>query len=111
MDCVETAHALSASSNDVGGEGHALNIKAAIHWTHGDLDTADALFRQARAKALEAEEHALVAMTSANLGAIANVRGDLPDALHHYSVGLSNYRSLGRLSDACHVLNNMGLLY
>jgi len=111
LDCAEAALAVSTACGDRGGEGHAINVKAAVHWTLGDLDTAEVYFREARAKALSVDDRALVAMTSANLGMIASVRGDYPDALHHLGVGLANYRELGRLRDVCHALNNMGLVY
>ena len=51
------------------------------------------------------------AMTSANLGIIANIRGDFAEALHHYSAGLENYRALDRRSDVVVALNNMGRLH
>jgi diguanylate cyclase (GGDEF)-like protein/putative nucleotidyltransferase with HDIG domain len=111
LDCAEAALAIAEVQGDRGAEGHAINLKAAIHWAHSELDLAESLFREARTCALEAQESALVAMTSANLGTIANIRGDLPEALHHYGVGIEHYRTLGRLSDVIVVLNNMGRLY
>ena len=111
MDCADAALAVAQACGDKAGEAHAINAQAAVHWAHGDLDSAEALFHVARACALGAEERAVVAMTSHNLGVIANIRGDLPEALHHYSVGLENYRALGRLGDVCAALNNMGRLY
>ena len=111
MDCASAALAVAQASGDQAAEGHAINLQAAIHWAHGDLDAAEPLFVAARTHALAAGERALVGMTSANLGIIANIRGDLPEALHHYSVGLENYRVLWRLNDVCVVLNNMGRLH
>ena len=111
LDCAEAALAVAQAHGDRAAEGHAINLQAAIHWAHGDLDAAESLFRAARTCALGSQEKALVAMTSANLGIIANIRGDLPEALHHYSVGLENYRALGRLSDVIVALNNTGRLY
>jgi len=111
LDCAEAALAVAQANGDRAAEGHAINLKAAIHWAHSELDLAESLFREARTCALGAQENALVAMTSANLGTIANIRGDLPEALHHYSVGIEHYRTLGRLHDVIVVLNNMGRLY
>jgi diguanylate cyclase (GGDEF)-like protein/putative nucleotidyltransferase with HDIG domain len=111
LDCAEAALAVAQAHGDRAAEGHAINLKAAIYWAQSDLDAAESLFREARTCALGAQEKALVAMTSANLGTIANIRGDLPEALHHYSVGIEHYRALGRLSDVVVVLNNMGRLY
>jgi len=111
LDCADAALAVAEAHGDRAAEGHAINLKAAIHWAHSELDLAESLFREARTCALGAQENALVAMTSANLGTIANIRGDLPEALHHYTVGLEHYRTLGRLSDVVVALNNIGRLY
>ena len=111
LDCAEAALAIAQAHGDRAAEGHAINLQAAIHWAHGDLDVAESLFLTARTCALAVQEKALIAMTSANLGTIANIRGDLPEALHHYSVGIENYRALGRLNDVVVALNNMGRLY
>jgi len=110
MDCASAALAVAQACGDQDGEGHAINVQATIHWTHGDLDSAESMFLRARTCALNAGEAALVAMTSQNLGTIANIRGDLPDALHHYDVALENYRTLNRLHEVCTALNNMGRL-
>jgi putative nucleotidyltransferase with HDIG domain len=111
MDCAAAALAVSQAWGDKAGEGHAINVQAFIHWAQGNLDAAEPLFLSARACALTAGDRALAAMTSANLGVIANIRGDLPEALHHYSVGLEHYRALERLPDVCCALNNMGRLH
>jgi diguanylate cyclase (GGDEF)-like protein/putative nucleotidyltransferase with HDIG domain len=111
MDCVMAALAVAQASEDKAAEGHAINVQGGIYWAHGDLDTAEAMFLNARVCALSANERALVAMTSQNLGIIANIRGELPEALHHYDVALENYRTLNRQSEVCTALNNMGRLY
>src|SRR5262249_1076282 len=111
LDCAEAALAVAEAHGDRAAEGYAINLKAAIHWAHGDLDEAESLFRAARTCALIVHEKTLIAMTSANLGTIANIRGDLPEALPHYSVGIENHRALGRLGDVIVALNNMGRLY
>jgi diguanylate cyclase (GGDEF)-like protein/putative nucleotidyltransferase with HDIG domain len=110
MDCASAALAVAQACGDKVGEGHAINVQATIYWTHGDLDAAEGMFLSARTCALNAGEPALVAMTSQNLGTIANIRGDLPDALHHYDVALENYRTLNRPHEVCTALNNMGRL-
>jgi putative nucleotidyltransferase with HDIG domain/diguanylate cyclase (GGDEF)-like protein len=111
MDCANVAFAVAEAWGDNVGQGHANNAQAAIRWAQGDLDGAEALFRLARTRGMEAEERALIAMTSANLGIIANIRGDLADALHHYSVGLEHYRALNRRHEVITALNNMGRLH
>jgi putative nucleotidyltransferase with HDIG domain/diguanylate cyclase (GGDEF)-like protein len=111
MDCADVALAVSEAWADRAGEGHAVNVQAAIRWAQGDLDAAEALFLRARSCGVEMDERALVAMTSHNLGIIANIRGDLAEALHHYNVGLENYRALDRQGDVVHALNNLGRLH
>ncbi|HEY9227458.1 MAG TPA: HD domain-containing phosphohydrolase [Gemmatimonadaceae bacterium] len=111
MDCADVALAVAEACADRVGQGHAINVQAAIRWAQGDLDAAEALFLNARACAIETGERALVAMTSGNLGIIANIRGDLAEALHHYTVGLENYRALDRRGDVVAALNNLGRLH
>jgi len=111
MDCAAAALAVAQAFDDKAAEGHAVNLQAAIRWAQGDLDAAEPLFLAARTIALSVGERALVAMTSHNLGIIANIRGDFDEALHHYSVGLENYRALDRRQDVIHALNNMGRLH
>ena len=111
IDCATASLAVSRACGDAGLEGHAVNVQAAIHWAQGDLDGAEALFLDSRAAAFAANDRALAAMTSHNLGVIANIRGYLPEALHHYAVGLEHYRALDRGGDVCTALNNMGRVY
>jgi len=111
MDCADAALAVAQAGGDRAAEGHAINLQAAIRWAQGDLDAAEALYLAARTIALSVEERALVGMTSQNLGIIANIRGDFDEALHHYTVGLENYRALDRRHDVIAALNNMGRLH
>jgi putative nucleotidyltransferase with HDIG domain/diguanylate cyclase (GGDEF)-like protein len=111
MDCAIAALSVAEACGDDAGQGHAINVQAAIHWVQGDLDAAEAMFLRARTFALGAGELALVAMTSQNLGTIANIRGDFEEALHHYEVALENHRKLDRPRDVSGALNNIGRLY
>jgi diguanylate cyclase (GGDEF)-like protein/putative nucleotidyltransferase with HDIG domain len=111
MDCATAALAISQAIGDTAGEGHAVNVQAVIHWRRADLDGAEALFLQARSAALRGGDRTLAAMTSGNLGIIAAVRGDLAEALHHYSVALEHHRALNRAVDMCMQLNNIGRLH
>ena len=111
LECAEAALAIAVAHRDVGAVGHATNLKAIINWQQGDLDEAERLYEQARESALEAGEAKLAAMTSQNLGVVANVRGDLEKAARHYETSLAAYRALGLASDVCVALNNLGLLY
>ena len=111
LDCHEAALAVARASGDEAGVGHAINMQAAVHWQQGRLEEAERLFIEARASALRAGESKLAAMTSQNLGVIANVHGELPKALQHYEASLTHYRSLGLAKDVWGVLNNLAMLY
>lgn len=109
-DCAQAAFAVALACGDRVAEGHAINLQAAIHWSQGELDTAESLYLIARTTALSAGERSLVAMTSANLGIVAAVRGDVWEALHHFNVGLEQYRAMDRAQDVSTALNNIGRL-
>ena len=111
LDCAGAALAVAEAHGDLGGVGHAINLQAIIHWQQGDLDEAERLYQKARDSALEAGEAKLAAMTSQNLGVVANVRGDLEMAARHYETSLAAYRALGLASDVFVALNNLGLLH
>ena len=110
LDCAGAALAVAEAHGDLGAIGHATNLQAIIHWQQGDLDEAERLYEKARQSALEAGEAKLAAMTSQNLGVVANVRGDLDLAARHYEASLAAYRELGLATDVCIALNNLGLL-
>ena len=111
LDCLDAALAIADAHNDLGAKGHAINLQAIVHWHQGALDEAERLYHEARKTAMRAGEDRLAAMTSQNLGVIANIRGDFDTALHHYEASLAAYRALGLPSDVCVALNNLGLLY
>lgn len=67
---------LAERDRDGAGVGHSVNQLAILHWHQGDLDTARRLYLAAREHATRADDAALVAMTSTNLGVIASVRGE-----------------------------------
>ncbi|HVE93634.1 MAG TPA: diguanylate cyclase, partial [Acidimicrobiales bacterium] len=111
FDCFEAALAVSGACGDEAGVGHAMNVKAIAHFRLGQLDDAEQLYLQARDRARRAGEAKLAAMTAQNLGVIANIRGDLEQALGYYEASLADYRSLGLTKYICTTLNNLGVLY
>ena len=111
LDCLEAALAIASANDDLAGLGHAINLKAIVHWHQGSLDEAERLYHEARQTAMRAGEDRLAAMTAQNLGVIANIRGEFDTALRHYEASLAAYRALGLPSDVCVALNNLGLLY
>jgi tetratricopeptide (TPR) repeat protein len=111
LDCLEAAHAVAEACGDRGAAGHAINLQANVHFVQGEIEAAERLYLEARKSALEAADAKLAAMTAQNLGVIANVRGDLPQALQHYETSLVGYRALGLPTDVWGALNNLGMLY
>ncbi len=111
FDCFEAALAVSDACGDEAGVGHAMNVKAIAHFRLGQLDQAEQLYLQARERARRSGEAKLAAMTAQNLGVIANIRGDLEQALGYYEASLADYRSLGLTKYICTTLNNLGVLY
>ncbi|MFN2566228.1 MAG: tetratricopeptide repeat protein [Gemmatimonadaceae bacterium] len=111
FDCFEAALAVSTACGDEAGVGHALNVKAIAHFRLGRLDEAEQLYLQARDHARRSGEAKLAAMTAQNLGVIANIRGDLEQALGYYEASLADYRALGLTKYICTTLNNLGVLY
>jgi diguanylate cyclase (GGDEF)-like protein/putative nucleotidyltransferase with HDIG domain len=111
FDCFEAALAVSGACGDEAGVGHAMNVKAIAHFRLGQLDEAEQLYLQAREHARRSGEAKLAAMTAQNLGVIANIRGDLEQALGYYEASLADYRSLGLTKYICTTLNNLGVLY
>ena len=107
MDEALAAAQVAGSEADAG---HAINIRAVIHWQQGQLDEAEAGYHEARALALRAEERELAAMTAQNLGVIFSIRGDLRETLTHYEASLAEYRALGKVQHVWGLLNNLGLV-
>ena len=111
LECLEASIAVADAWDDDAAAGSAINVEAVIRWQLGELDEAERLYLNARARALKAGDAKLAAMTAQNLGVIANVRGDTDEARRHYEASLGEYRTLGLAKDVCVALNNLGLLH
>ena len=111
LEVLDVSRHVAARSADVVAVGHADNLHGSILFHRGALDEAERLWRQARVSGERAGETRLAAMASANLGIVANIRGDLVLALQHYQAALVDYRSLGMERDVCAALNNLGMLH
>ncbi|MFL5579140.1 MAG: tetratricopeptide repeat protein [Gemmatimonadaceae bacterium] len=106
---VDEALAAARAAGSDADAGHAINIRAVIHWVQGQLDEAETRYHEARELALRAGERELAAMTAQNLGVIFFTRGDLREALTHYEASLAEYRALGKVQHVWGLLNNLGL--
>jgi diguanylate cyclase (GGDEF)-like protein/putative nucleotidyltransferase with HDIG domain len=111
FDCLEAALAVAEAHGDEAAVGHAVNVQGLLNYKLGRLDEAERLYLKARESARRAGEAKLAAMTSQNLGVIANIRGELEQALWHYEASLADYRALGLTKYICITLSNLGLLY
>jgi putative nucleotidyltransferase with HDIG domain len=110
VDCATAALAAAEQSSNEAGRGHALNILASVEWMQGRHDDAERLYLLARQSADHSGESLLAAMTSSNLGVIANVRGEERKAREYYESSLSHARSAGRADQAIAALCNLGQL-
>ena len=111
VEVLDVSRHLAARTADVVAVGHADNLHAIFLFQQGGVDDAERLWRQARVSGERAGDGRLAAMASANLGVLANLRGDLVIALQHYQAALANYRALGMEGGVCAALNNLGMLH
>jgi putative nucleotidyltransferase with HDIG domain len=110
VDSATAALAVAEQNRDEAGRGHALNILASVEWMQGRHDDAERLYLLARQSADRSGESRLAAMTSSNLGVIANVRGEERKAREYYESSLTHARSAGRADQAITALGNLGQL-
>ncbi len=111
LDALAAALAIAEVNGDDRGAAQALNNTANVHFQSGDLDEAERLYAWARDRARRGGVRAIVASTTTNLGIIANVRGDLPQALSHYRRALEDFLELGMERDILGTLNNIGMAH
>jgi putative nucleotidyltransferase with HDIG domain len=107
---LERAVSAAEESGDVGVEAHALNGLAVIEQTLGNLDRSEELYVRARGRALQANDELLLAILDQNLATVANIRGNLEQALQSYGSSRQRFHALGRSSYEAHVLNNVGMV-
>ena len=76
-----------------------------------DLAAAEDLYLAALTEAEGLGQDQLVAMIEQNLGAMANIRGDLDDAVRRYEAALRHYDTAGDPLSTAGVLTNLGMAY
>jgi putative nucleotidyltransferase with HDIG domain len=96
--------------------GRALNGFGLLAQAAGNLAEAERFYRMAREAGMRAREEMLLGQTEQNLGIIANIRGNLQEALAHYLAGLEHLErapsdSGVALSGQVAALNNLGMLH
>jgi signal transduction histidine kinase len=80
------------------------------HNKRNRLDSARYYYEAARELALELDDKNSIAAIYANLGTVAESRGDLKTAFDNYLLGLKFYEEAGDLQRQAISLNNIGLL-
>ena len=110
-DCFTAALAI-AEINDVPGEqASALVSLAAAEQYFGRLVVAEELYERAQPITEALHDWSLGAKIELNLGVLANVRGDVEEALRRYRAALSRHRKLGEDIYVLGGLNNIGMAY
>lgn len=89
----------------------ALNLFGVASLTLGDLDAAYDAFTTALELATQADDVLLLARSSNNLGAIANLQARHERALLHYRMALPAYRRLGQRRGLAETYHNMAITY
>lgn len=86
----------------------ALNTRASIDLTAGQIAAASEGYRQALA--LQFDSPKLRARIEQNLGIIANIRGDLDAALDHYTRSLEAFRAAKDDAGCSMAYHNLGMI-
>jgi putative nucleotidyltransferase with HDIG domain len=110
-DCLAAAEAVAEASGDRSACARTRNVMANGLWMRGRLDEAAQLYEHAGRDAREVGDVKLAAMVEQNLGTIADLRGELAEAIRHYERSLVAYRELGLDEQVGNLLNNMGVAY
>ena len=84
---------------------------AAVEYHRGSLVAAECLYTDVRSEAHALRQPHLVAMIDQNLGAMANIRGDVDAAIHRYEAALAHFESIGDAFATAGVLTNLGMAY
>ncbi|GJG88241.1 hypothetical protein tb265_34220 [Gemmatimonadetes bacterium T265] len=109
LDSLTTALAIAEASYDATGAAHALNHIAIVQFARGRLDEAQTHFEAARTRGRVLGERTLVAAATANLGAIANIRGNVRGAISALRRAIKDLRVYGQEGDLAAPLNNLGM--
>ena len=85
----------------------ALNVTGVFDLHAGEFDAARTVLRLAASCA--GGDPALLAKVEQNLGIVANIQGDLPDAIEHYKRSLDAFQIAGDERGCGLAYNNLGL--
>ncbi|MDP1857850.1 MAG: diguanylate cyclase [Gemmatimonadaceae bacterium] len=111
LDCVEAAVALAGEPDMDVALALAMELRGRIRWLDGQMDEAEADFRDSRQRALSARRPGIAALGASQLGAVAIVRGTPIDAVHHFEAALAEFRATGETDAAGRTLEQLATLY
>ncbi|MBW3554977.1 MAG: HD domain-containing protein [Gemmatimonadetes bacterium] len=103
--------AVAEATEDDARRAAALNCLGVLDQFAGALPSAEQHYTRARILAEAAGDDPLVAMLDQNLATLANIRGDVQNALESYGNALRRLLLLDRADAAASVLNNMGMAH
>lgn len=109
-DCLEAALAVADATGDREARASALNSRAGLLFTRGDLDGCETIFREVKNLARQLADRPLMAMADQNLGSVASVRGDPDLALVRFQSSLRGYEALGLEERYAPLLSNIARL-
>jgi len=104
----QRAFSVASGTGDPLLAAEALNTRASIDLTAGQIAAASEGYRQALA--LDFDGPKLRARIETNLGIIANIRGDLTAALDHYTRSLEAFRAAEDEPGCGMVYHNLGMI-
>ncbi|HYR09671.1 MAG TPA: tetratricopeptide repeat protein, partial [Longimicrobium sp.] len=88
----------------------AANVLGIIVYARGALHEAAALYESALDAARELRDDDLIGLACANLGVVANIRGDLRAAFQHYLESIAAAVRTGSVQASMLGYNNLGML-
>ena len=104
----EQARTLARDGGNGDLEARAENGVGTVYYARGEYAQARASYQVAMDRT---SDPVLVGRSMLNLGAIANVEGDLEKALWHYQRAHHLFRDHGDRASECLALRNLGMLY
>lgn len=88
-----------------------LNLLGSLRFERGDVDGARDMWLRQLDDASEADDPELAARACNNLGVVATLRDELPEALAYYGRAVSAYRRIGYARGLGQAHHNMGITY
>jgi tetratricopeptide (TPR) repeat protein len=88
-----------------------LNLQAVSRMRHGDLATAESIFRDVQLAADVAGDTKFLATATMNLGVVADIRCDWDQAMTHYHYALILFQNQGDRASMAACYHNLGMLH